>query len=341
MRHNPVHFNGMDFDQRTGRRVIFKLRDWAKDVDKENGNFDYLLCANVDFTRQEVRDDLFHWGQWITKELSLSGFRFDAAKHLSQGFTKEFIDRLNPSMMLIGEYATPRAGVLTKYIERMEHKMSLFDFPLHANLVRLSNSSRPDLRTLLKGALVNLKPQNTVTFVNSHDTQDRARQQEYLVAPWLIPMAYAWILLCAHGHPCVFWGDMFGVEGPGHARPPTCRKLRQLMMLRKLYAHGDQKPYLDEASCVGLTRAGSRETGSGSGFRSGLVLIVTTQLSLATKKMQVGTQHAGESWIDVLQDGKSSVIIGRDGYGVFTAPARSIAVYVNSTSSNVEKVRGS
>lgn len=160
----------MDFDQRTGRRALFKLRDWAEDVNHELGNFDYLLCANVDFKRQDVRDDLFRWAEWITKEVGLSGFRFDAVKHMSQSFTKEFIDRLSPDMLLIGEYGFSAVNVLAKYVEKMEHRMYVFDFPLRANLVHLSNVRSADLRTLFRGTLVKVKPRNAVTFVDNHDT---------------------------------------------------------------------------------------------------------------------------------------------------------------------------
>lgn len=80
------------------------------------------------------------------------------------------INSLDPERLLIGEYATPNAEVLTAYIESMQHRMHLFDFALHANFVRFSRAARPDLRKMLDGALVKLKPETTVTFVNNHDT---------------------------------------------------------------------------------------------------------------------------------------------------------------------------
>lgn len=171
MTYNSAHFNGTDFDQRTGRNAIFKLRDWSDDVDDELGNFDYLLCANLNLSDEEVRQDLFRWCQWISNELGegLTGFRFDAAKHMSRSFMTSLIERFDPKLMLIGEYATPKAYVLARYIEDMQHRLCLFDFPLHANLVRLSRARRPDLRLMFEGSLVKLKPENTVPFVTNHD----------------------------------------------------------------------------------------------------------------------------------------------------------------------------
>lgn len=84
MKYDSRHFNGTDFDQRTGKNDICKLRDWAADVDHELGNYDYLLCANVDFSIRDVREDAIRWAQWIVKEVGLGGFRFDAVKHMSR-----------------------------------------------------------------------------------------------------------------------------------------------------------------------------------------------------------------------------------------------------------------
>lgn len=41
---NQNHFNGIDYDQKTHTKGVFKFagREWAQDVDEELGNYDYL-----------------------------------------------------------------------------------------------------------------------------------------------------------------------------------------------------------------------------------------------------------------------------------------------------------
>jgi alpha-amylase len=77
---------------------IFKIvengKDWADDVDKDKGNYDYLMFSNLDFTNQEVQDDVKSWGEWVVRELSLSGFRLDAVRHVGS-FYWEFLSSLS------------------------------------------------------------------------------------------------------------------------------------------------------------------------------------------------------------------------------------------------------
>ncbi len=47
------------------------------------------------------------------------------------------------------------------------------------------------------------------------------------------------------------------------------------------------------------------------------------------KKMHVGEVHAGEVWTDVLGWGKGEVVIDKEGFGLFTCPGVSLAVWVN------------
>jgi alpha-amylase len=64
--------------------------------------------------------------------------------------------------------------------------------------------------------------------------------------------AYALILLRATpAYPCVFYGDLYGIEGP-KSRPPACGgKLPKLILARKLWAYGGMEEYLDDPLCIG------------------------------------------------------------------------------------------
>ena len=132
------------------------------------------MFADMDFSDPEVRQDVFRWGEWIGRELNLSGLRLDAVKHYSEEFLREFIEHLDHSLgknwFFVGEYWRDDLEVLAGYIERMRHRISLFDVPLVSNLARLSLDRKPDLRTVFRKTLAVHHPQNAVTFVQNHDT---------------------------------------------------------------------------------------------------------------------------------------------------------------------------
>lgn len=88
------HFTGVDYDDKTGDKGIFKIvgenKGWAQAVDKENQNYDYLMGADVDHAHPDVEKDNLLWGDWVLKETGASGFRFDAIKVSIDTVEREF-----------------------------------------------------------------------------------------------------------------------------------------------------------------------------------------------------------------------------------------------------------
>ena len=324
------HFNGTDFDESSpDEKGIFKIIDggknWAQDVCTEFGNFDYLLLANFDSSNSEVRSDAKRWGEWITNELSLSGFRIDAIKHISRDFAKDWIGHLNGvfgsnRLFFLGEYWAPPAGAaeLCDFLDKMEHSMSLYDPGLVTRFSILSKTERADLRTVFDGTLVQARPTSAVTLVRNHDTQP-GELLETPIEPWFFPLAYALILLRRDGYPCVFYGDLYGIRGP-KPHGPTCNgKLPDLILARKLYAYGKQNDYFDAPNCIGWTREGTMDRPDG-------VAVLMSNAGIGKKKMKVGKTHAGEVWVDVM--GLSpDVKIGRK-EGVFTCAERTVSIFI-------------
>lgn len=77
--------------------------------------------------------------------------------------------------------------------------MSLFDVPLHFNFYAASHGGGGyDMRNILKGTLLEARPDSAVTFVDNHDTQPGQALQSW-VDGWFKPLAYALILLRAAG----------------------------------------------------------------------------------------------------------------------------------------------
>lgn len=164
------HFTGVDWDDRKKEQAIFKIhapnKNWASDVSTENGNYDYLMFADLDHSHPEVRDDLFHWGAWITGELGLSGMRLDAAKHMSTKFQREFLAHVqksrDPEFFVIGEYWTGHLPSLLKYLDDTENTIAAYDVPLLEKFSKISHTRGADLRSIFEDTLVQRRPGHAV-----------------------------------------------------------------------------------------------------------------------------------------------------------------------------------
>lgn len=91
------HFNafGYDHNQPDAQGKIFRRadREFSAEVDGEYGNFEYLMGANVDHSREDVRDELVRWGTWLLQTTSARGVRLDAVKHISRSFMAHWLTR--------------------------------------------------------------------------------------------------------------------------------------------------------------------------------------------------------------------------------------------------------
>lgn len=337
------HFTGTDFDARNNRTAIFKIlgdhgKDWAKsgDVDGEKGNFDYLMYADLDYAHDEVKQDVIRWGAWMAKEVGITGIRFDAVKHFSEDFLREFIvtmdDKKEGGWFFVGEFWKDSLDDMSRYLLRMGKKFSLFDAPLVYNFSQLSKTENADLRTVFDGTLVQKEPVNAVTLVMNHDTQPY-QALEAPIEPFFKPLAYALILLRYDGYPCVFFGDLYGIDPAGDKQtfPPSCGgALPSLTLARKLYAYGAQQDYFDYPTCIGWVRYGTWDRRFGCAT-------VMSNAGPGTKRMHVGEMHAGEVWTDVLGWSDREVTIGPDGFGEFVCPGTSVSVWVNKEAEGREK----
>ena len=321
------HFSGTG--HANGKDAIFKIlgpgKDWAQDVDQEKGNFDFLMLADVDYSQKEVREDVKNWGEWVTNELSLNGFRIDAVKHISRGFMNEWFGHLNAKfgpgrLFFLCEHWTQDVRRLCQYLDQINHNISLYDVCLLSNFSKISTNEKADLRTIFNNTLVAVRPNNAVTLVMNHDTQP-GQTEDSPIAPWFVPLAYALILLRQEGYPCVFYGDLHGIQGPWPRGPSCGGRLVDLVLTRMLYAYGLQHDYFDTSHCIGWTRQGTWDRPDG-------VAVVMSISKPGKKKMSVGTIHAGEIWTDVLNGAQKEVKIDRHGYGVFESPGEGVSVFV-------------
>lgn len=362
MKYNKAHFSGIDWDGKSREKAIFKFvgtrpdgskKDWAKDVARsENGNYDYLMFADVDFGHSEVKEDVKHWGRWLKDELpGVTGFRLDAVKHYSASFQNEFMTcvqeyatQKGESFFFVGEYWSAKSKVLSRHIDTtFGGNMHLFDVKLMYNFHDFSTGRLRDLRKVLQNSLVELNPHRAVTFVTNHDTQE-SQSLAAPVQPWFIPHAYAIILLRREGHPCVFWGDIYGTQGP-QPRVPACGgRLVRLIKARSLFAGGTQVDYFSakssaspeqsDPSCI----AWYRKWRSHSAGNIGLVVVLSISWSWKKRKLNVGSDFAGQIWTDIMGWAWSGVLIDKDGFGDFPVGPRTISVWTWRNAPNRDEV---
>ncbi|PRO66586.1 alpha-amylase [Alkalicoccus urumqiensis] len=320
------HFNGVDWDARYNESHIFRLAHtgWNNEVDGEKGNYDYLLGANIDFSHPDVQEELKDWGSWYTDELNLDGYRIDAAKHIPFWYADDWVGHqraeAGADQFVVSEYWKDDLGALEYYLSEMNWDVSVFDVPLNYNFYEASQTGGSyDMRNLLEGSLVEAHPNHAVTFVDNHDTQP-GESLESWVDDWFKPLAYAVTLTREGGYPSVFYGDYYGIPNDNiSAKKPV---LDQLLEARTNYAYGTQHDYFDHWDVVGWTREGSSEqTGSG------LATLMSNGPG-GSKWMYAGTQHAGETWTDLLGNHDAQVTINSDGWGEFHTDGGSVSVYV-------------
>ena len=322
---NATHFDGVDYDQNTSTNAIFRFnnKSWDSPVDSENVNYDYLMYADVDFDNSDVVNELKSWGKWYVDIASLDGFRLDAVKHIDFDFYEEWLtylrEQTGKELFSVGEYWSGDLSKLNNYITATNGTTSLFDVPLHYNLYSASNGGGSyDMSNILSGTLVEANPTKAVTFVDNHDSQPGQSLQSY-VSDWFKPLAYTLILTRESGYPCVFYGDYYGLESGGTSFKSS---IDVLMEVRTKLAYGTQHDYFDDANIVGWTREGDS-----SHANSGLAALITDGAG-GSKKMYVGTTHAGETWYDVTGHVTGTVTIDSDGYGTFSVAGGSNSVWV-------------
>lgn len=321
------HFDGIDWDESKKENHIYLIggKNWDGEVDSENGNYDYLMGADLDLDHSEVIKHLDEWGKWYLSTTSVDGFRLDAVKHMQATFYKNWLTSMRNygkrNYFAVGEYWNGDLSKLEHYLYEAGDTLSLFDVPLHYKFYNASiNPDGFDLRTIFDHTLVSAKPIQAVTFVDNHDTQPGQALCSF-VETWFKPIAYALILLREAGYPCVFYGDYYGM--PEHGISPVGKVLTNLLSVRQSHAYGLQHDYFDQKQCIGFTREGmDAENGS-----DGLACLISTG-GKQTKNMFVGIHHANRKFFDATCGQKGIVAIDKNGFGVFTVSERSVSVWI-------------
>lgn len=336
------HFDGVDYNNNNGQSKVFRFdsngKGWDWEVDSENGNYDYLMGADLDFNHPEVQQEMKDWGEWYRQELNLDGYRLDAVKHIQYQYLQEWTQyqraKAGKDLFTVGEYWSPDYQKLDNFQNKTGNVMSLFDAPLHYNFRAASTGNgNYDLRSIENNTMMKYNSTKAVTLVDNHDTQTgQALQSEVL--DWFKPQSYNYILLHQAGYPSVFYKDYYN--------PTFGPMIQKLVKARKLYAYGTERVYngavanADTADLVGWTREGDS-----SHLNSGLASLISDSGSgVKSKWMEVGKQHAGEVWYDYTGNLQETVSINADGWGEFKVNGSSQSVWVKQVENKVPTIDG-
>lgn len=328
---NASHFSGTDWDEEKKKNGIYRFygKEWNKQTDTENVNYDYLMGVDLDTNNPETVKAVNDWGKWYIDTVGMDGFRLDAVKHINIQFYEQWLSNMRAysgkDMFAVGEYWSHDLSKLINYLDTANNCLSLFDVPLHFAFYKAATSNgNMDMGRLFEGTLVNTRPQNAVTFVDNHDTQPGQALCSF-IPEWFKQIAYSIILLRKDGIPCVFYGDYYGISHDG-IKPVM--NLKKLLKVRKKYAYGEQIDYFDDSSIVGFTRLGDEEHEN-----SGVAVIFTDTVS-GKKLMNVGKTFAGRKFYDVLGNMEGAVVIDNEGFGLFGVNNGSVSVWVEEQAYN-------
>ncbi|MDO5695342.1 MAG: alpha-amylase [Eubacteriales bacterium] len=323
------HFTGVDYDNRTGETAIYRIigegKYWAGAVSKENGNFDYLMFANIDHRHPEVRDEIFRWVEWFVGETGVDGFRLDAVKHIDADFIRDLCafceEKFGHDFYLFGEYWVADADRNEDYLAHTEHRVDIFDVRLHYNLQTAADNPNYDLRQIFAGTVTGDSPLSSVTFVDNHDSQPGQSLSSW-VNPDFKERAYALILLRRDGYPCIFAGDYFGLADQDGANAIP-ERIERLMLLRRTFAYGDEEDLFHDADCIGWIRHGNEA-------HPDKCVVVISRSNEGRIVANLGPSCAGRTFIDYTGNYYGTVVLNENGEGTFPVPPAGISCWAET-----------
>ncbi|MBN2292650.1 MAG: alpha-amylase [Pirellulales bacterium] len=328
------HFNAVDANSMANdlRAVyLFEGKSFHNEVDKEKGNFDYLMGCDLDIANPDVRKELLFWGEWYTDMTGVDGFRFDAVKHVGADFFVEWLNHVRShtgrDLFAVGEYWSGINEALEHFLKATDNNLMLFDAGLQYSFAAAGREGKSyDLRTILDRSLVKNHPDMAVTLVSNHDTQP-LQSLESVVEAWFKPLAYAIILLRRGGYPCVFFPDYYGADYKGigkdgkeyNIKMPSHKWLiDRFLNARRIHAYGEQNDYFDHPNCIGWARTGNAE------HPSGMAVLISNDAD-GVKSMNTGSP--GVTYGDVTEHIKETVTTNGEGWGEFRCKGRSVSLW--------------
>jgi alpha-amylase len=300
------------------------MKNFDRWVSLEKGNYDYLTSCDLDYGRPDVREEMKAWGEWFLREFDIDGVRIDAVKHISANYIREWVGHVRykkgGELFAVAEYISGETPVLHNFISIVSasneypQRVCLFDFPLFFKFREVSQIGELyDLRNLFKGTLMEEQPALSVSFVENHD-YEYGRDFRSHVQEWFKPLAYAYILLRAHGYPCIFFPDYYGslTAGPHKAYHSGREYLDLLLKLRKQFALGAEN-YNARENVAGWTRLGFVP-----GAKGAMAIVINTAFGrVESIRMNTGRTYKLFNHLATIKWTESGFLVVRGAYGVY------------------------
>ena len=331
------HFSAFtDNDRDSDYQWVYRFEDkvFDDDIAQQSPNVPRPLGYEVDFQNLDVQREIEHWGNWFLETTQVDGFRLAATKKSSTGYFPRWIDALEKhsgkQLFVVGSYWQENVSALHWYLDTVGGQISLFDVPLHNNFHQASRArGNYDMRRILNGTLMQQRPWNAVTFVDTHDAQP-GQAFESPVESWFKPLAHTLILLRQEGYPCVYYPDYYGIdyvdidaEGRSYSRhsPGHRRLLDKLLQVRRNYLYGPQYSYFDHWNCVGWTCLGNAE-------HPKAMAVILSDGPAGWKWMEVSKPHA--QFTDITGHIPEPVFANEYGWAEFRCQGGSVSVWVQT-----------
>lgn len=160
--------------------------------------------------------------------------------------------------------------------------------------------------------------------MEKYDADRRQVDKEY--APYNVPSSYALLLTNKDTVPAVFYGDLYEADKPyATAETPYYDDLTRLLEVRKNYATGDQKYIFYESNTA--SNAGDDLLASvryGTSADTGVAVVVGNNPDTDTTiQVEMGDQHANQTFMNALDDGGQT--LDTDADGMLSVPVQGVA----------------
>ncbi len=261
-------------------------------------NFPDLCHANP-----YVRNGLIEWGKWMANDIGFDGWRFDNVVNFDPAFVRDWMQ--NVSGWGVAEYWHGDKNKIQNYIESTENSVSAFDFALIYRLEDMcdgnGNFNMMELDYVNK--LIDINPDNAVTFVMNHDTE----RDEYSRVDYNRHLAYAYILTHP-GYPSVFWKDYFDLWYHSH--------ITNLIRIRNELSSGIMQTRWTDSDVYIAEDVGMSSSGNNTGY-----IIALNDDPIENKTRTISTQWLNVVLYDLTNPYKSPVNVDSSGQLTFEIPA--------------------
>lgn len=200
---------------------------------------DWDGMRDLDHNSENVQNTVKDYLHMLLDDFGYTGFRYDMTKGYNGKFTGLYNSAVNPEFS-VGEYWDGNKSVLIKWLQatKVDNKIqsATFDFPIRYTVRDAANKG--NWAKLSTGGLAtdNTYKRYAVTFVENHDTEKRANQEnDPLRKDTLAANAY---LLAMPGTPCVFYKHWIDCK----------QDIKNMILLRNYVGINNESNYNSEES---------------------------------------------------------------------------------------------